>query len=84
MRVRLLLFASLKEAIGQSELCVELPSGTTTAELWPRLQTAIDLGSVTERDLGTVRIAINEEIVHGARTIVEGDTIALLPPVTGG
>lgn len=84
MNVRVLFFASLKEAIGQSELCMELPTGTTTAELGQRLQTVIDGDSVTAGDLSRVRVAINEEIVQGTRTIVEGDTIALLPPVTGG
>lgn len=84
MNVRVLFFASLREAIGQSEVCMELPAGTTTAELGQRLQTLIDGDLGTAGDLSRVRVAINEEIVQGTRIIAEGDTIALLPPVTGG
>ena len=31
-----------------------------------------------------VRVAINQELVHGNPALVAGDEVALLPPVTGG
>ncbi|MCI0548225.1 MAG: molybdenum cofactor biosynthesis protein MoaE [Candidatus Rokubacteria bacterium] len=80
MIVRVLAFASAREALGAGELEVELGSGSLAelrakleagrpalAALWPRLA-----------------IAVDGEVVQGEPTLAEGAEVALLPPVSGG
>jgi molybdopterin synthase catalytic subunit len=81
MNIRLLAFASAGDALGASELELELPAGSRVHELrqrlerehpalvplWPRLAVAVD-----------GRIAGAEE------PLAEGAEVALLPPVSGG
>ncbi len=80
MIVRLLAFASAREALGTAERDVTLATGTLAelrstleaerpaiADLWPRLA-----------------IAVDGEIVSGDRGLDDGAEVALLPPVSGG
>lgn len=81
MNVHVVAFASAAEALGTAELPVELPTGSTVANLrtnllsryptltplWPRLAIAVD---------GT--------IVSADEPLAEGVEVALLPPVSGG
>jgi molybdopterin synthase sulfur carrier subunit len=36
------------------------------------------------KDLGTVRVAVNQDYVGPEHTITDGDEVAIFPPVTGG
>jgi len=81
MRIRLRLFASVKDIVGQRELTLDLPEGTTTAELLeriardhPRLRTMAP----------TLLLAVNREYAEGTRILADGDEVALIPPVSGG
>jgi molybdopterin synthase catalytic subunit len=81
MRVRLLLFATLKDIVGAREMQLDLPSGTTIADLLTRL----------ERDYPGIKgyrpvvlTAINEEYVNQSSAIADGDEVAIFPPVSGG
>jgi molybdopterin synthase catalytic subunit len=81
MRIRLLAFASAGDALGATELEIEMPDGSRVADLrthldagypklaplWPRLAVAVD-----------GRIATQDE------PLVPGAEVALLPPVSGG
>jgi molybdopterin synthase catalytic subunit len=81
MKVRLLAFASVREALGAAELELDLPEGGDVetlrrllverhpelAPLWPRLA-----------------IAVDGELVRGNPTLTAGQEVALLPPVSGG
>ena len=81
MRVRVLLFAALREAAAARELAVELPDGAGVTELRERLTaTHPRLGPLLER----VAAAVNEEYAAGDRPLREGDVVALIPPVSGG
>lgn len=80
MRVRAKLFASLREAAGQSEVELECPSGARVAEAvalvrerFPQL-----------RGLGEAMLAVNLEYVGPEFGLHEGDELALIPPVSGG
>jgi molybdopterin converting factor subunit 1 len=81
MRCEVLLFAQLAEAVGHDRLTIELPDGATAAD-------AIDAISREHEAVGPMRetlaIAVNERYCDPSRALAEGDTIALIPPVSGG
>ena len=82
MRVKLLLFAGCREAVGTKELEIELPDAAST------------VGEAFEVILGrfpqlrgiskSVAIARNAEYVAGDAPIADGDELAIIPPVSGG
>ncbi len=83
--VRVLFFASLREAVGEDALELGLPLGATVADL--RVLLAERLSPEGARALadGEVRIAVNQRFVHAPDTpLGAGDEVAFLPPVTGG
>lgn len=72
MRVRL--FAGLRERAGWSER--ELAKVDLVSDIWP----ALDLGDEPEGLL----YAVNKEYADRDRPLVDGDEVALIPPVSGG
>jgi MoaE-MoaD fusion protein len=81
MRVRMKCFASVREILGLREIVLDLPEGTTAAGLLDRL--ILD----HPRLLGlapSLLLAVNREYVDKSRILVEGDEVALIPPVSGG
>jgi molybdopterin converting factor subunit 1 len=80
--VRVLYFAGLRDAVGMSEECLDLP---------PNVQTVFALadylaarhGAFSERR-DHVRIARNEAFADGDDALLDGDVVALIPPVAGG
>ena len=76
MRVRVRVFAALREQAGFSERDVELPEGARASDVWPSL----DLGPPP----AGVLYARNTEYVAGETPLVDGDELALIPPVSGG
>src|SRR5262245_4681965 len=81
MRVRVLLFASLREAVGEKTLELELRDRATVADLLAQLEAD---HPVIARHRGKVLIARNEERAVPSTQLRDGDEIALLPPVSGG
>lgn len=81
MRVRVLLFASLRDAAGARSLDVELDSGSTVQDCAEALVRRFP--SLAER-LPRVRTAVGEALVDGCHGLKEGDEVAFLPPVSGG
>ncbi|MER3419935.1 MAG: molybdopterin converting factor subunit 1, partial [Chloroflexota bacterium] len=60
MQTRVLLFAALREAAGAREMLVDLPEGSTVAELRQRL--AVEQPRLAPL-LGNAAAAVNEEYV---------------------
>jgi molybdopterin synthase catalytic subunit len=81
MKVSLLLFAALREAVGQRTLSLELEEGSTIDDLKRRL--AVDYPPVAPM-LKTVVCAIDDEYVKPEASLREGVEVALIPPVSGG
>ncbi len=79
IRVKLKLFAYLRERLGKSEEEIELPPGTKVGVLWERIREQIP----TEGSL-RVLFALNGEYVDGNAEIKDGDEVAFIPPVSGG
>ncbi|WP_428304481.1 MoaD/ThiS family protein [Lacipirellula sp.] len=75
------LFAAARELAGCGELPIELPAGADVAALRVVLcATAPALAELAQRSL----IAVNEEYARDATRLHDGDTAALIPPVSGG
>lgn len=87
MSVKILLFASAREAVGVSEIDLPLPEhGCDTNQLrvlladrYPQLKSLV-------LDVESITLALNEEYVEAgeAPTLKPGDTVALIPPISGG
>lgn len=81
MRCEVLLFAQLAEDVGRDRLTVELPEGATAGEALAALAAAhAPIGRTRQR----LALAVNERYCHAAQVLSDGDTIALIPPVSGG
>jgi molybdopterin synthase catalytic subunit len=81
MRVRVLLFAGLREAVGEKQVELELPDHSSVADLLARLERE---HAAFARYRGRVLVSLNEERAQADATLEEGDEVALLPPVSGG
>lgn len=81
MEVTVLLFASVADALKARRLTISVGEGETVASLRDRLaQCHPALG----RFLPTLLYAVNEEYVKEDAAVRAGDTLALIPPVSGG
>ncbi len=82
MRVHLLFFAALRDAVGFAESELELaPDDATVAGLATRLP---DRFPALDGRMGSVRLAVNEEFAEPGHVLHDGDVVALIPPVSGG
>ena len=81
MRIRLLHFASFREAAGRDEEAREVPEGTRVRELWVSLGREVGLFA---RFPAPPAAAVNREYVSPDTILREGDEVAFLPPVAGG
>ena len=81
MHVRLLFFATLKDIVGSREMQLDVPAGSTVADVLTHLE-----GSYPRmKDYRPVVLtAINEEYVERGARIEDGDEVAIFPPVSGG
>ncbi len=74
MRVKVRLFAGLRERAGWSER--ELDDVTRVDDVWP----ALSLGP----EPAGLLYAVNKEYAQRDRELAEGDEVAVIPPVSGG
>lgn len=76
--ITVLFFAHLQDQVGKDK--IELEAGTiTVAELKLKLMNDYNFSSLDQ-----VMFAINEEYAENDDLIKQGDTVALIPPVSGG
>lgn len=81
MTIQVLLFAQLKDRLGQPEVPVSLPVGATGRDL---------LRALSQKDpaiaplLAVSRLAAGQEYVSWDYFFREGDEVAVIPPVSGG
>ena len=81
--VDLIYFSWIREGIGKSGESIET-SATTVLELIEELKKKDIRYSEVFSDLGSFRVAINQELADFDASIVEATEIAFFPPMTGG
>jgi len=82
MKINILIFARIADIVGSREVILELPDGAFVcdacdelAHQFPRFRDAV-CGSA---------FAVNEEYIQSDQSILrDGDTLAIIPPVSGG
>ena len=81
MRVKVRLFARLRDLAGSPELIRDVPGPATVQTVWNGLVAEIPALVQYER---TMSVAVNAEYSRMAADVRDGDEIAFLPPVSGG
>lgn len=77
----MLCFAVLRDIVGAPRLVLELGEGATVADAVAALaERHPALGSAA----GSLRFAVDEEFVDAGHALRSGNTLALIPPVSGG
>ena len=81
MRVRVRLFASLRDAAGVPEASLELPAGSTAENAWGCL--VGDFPGLAPRR-ASLAAAVNRRYAPFDTALQDGDEVVFIPPVSGG
>jgi len=76
MTIRVRFFASIREAVGQSDVSVTPEGGLTARQIWAK-STGLPVPA-------NLLVAINQEYAALDTVVRDGDEVAYFPPVTGG
>ena len=79
MQIQVLLFGITRDIVGKSTLNLKVPEGITVKKLKEELA-----DQFTDLRNYSISVAINEAYAEEARQLNENDTVALIPPVSGG
>ena len=81
MKINVLYFSVLRGECGVPVEPMELRDGATVADAMVR---AIELHPALAQHAQSVLAAVNEQWVAKSACLADGDTLALMPPVSGG
>jgi molybdopterin synthase sulfur carrier subunit len=81
MRVRVRLFASLREAAGVPEASLDLAAGSTAEDAWRRLAGDFPLLAPRRTSLA---VSVNRSYASFETALQDGDELVFIPPVSGG
>ena len=81
MRVRVRLFARLRDIVTVGEIVRDAPEGATPRTVWDAL--AAEHAELA-RYTGVISCAVNEEYSRFDTPLSDNDEVAYLPPVSGG
>ena len=79
--LRVILFASLRDLVGSSEVELDLTETTTVRDVFNRLEGQFP---GLKRYESILLIAVNQEYTGWEQSVAAGDEIAFFPPVSGG
>lgn len=85
MKLTVLYFARLREALGRDRESLELPAHVATVgqlRAWLAARGEPFAGAFTE--IKRIRAAVNQDMVGDDAPLGEGAEVAFFPPVTGG
>lgn len=80
MTVRVLLFASYADAIGQHELSIDLPAGSRVSDVVMRVRTMASGHVLPPEPL----LAVNAVYATPETQLEGNEDVAIIPPVAGG
>lgn len=81
MSITVQFFSQLREIVGKSEITLDLPDGTSVAELLERLYRDFPELAKWDRNL---LVGAGLDFVDRDHVIQPNDQIAIMPPVQGG
>ena len=81
--IKLIYFSWIRETIGKSGESIETRAATVV-ELIEELKKKDVRYSEVFSDLGSFRVAVNQELTSFDASILEAKEIAFFPPMTGG
>ena len=81
MRVRVRLFASLREAAGRPEIELDLPSGASAEDAWDALTERCPPLAAKRANLAA---SVNRRYAPFDTRLDDGDEVVFIPPVSGG
>lgn len=81
VKVKVRLFAVLREAAGRAELELELPEGATPEDAWGRLA---DEHEALRARRPSLAAAVNRRYAGFDEPLRDGDELVFVPPVSGG
>jgi molybdopterin converting factor small subunit len=79
--IELLFFAQLKEAVGSGGRSLHVAEGATVDDVVAAIRDWPEWRPVSTLPLA---YAVNERVVAGNHRLNDGDTLALLTPISGG
>ena len=81
MKVKVLFFAACRDVVNRREIEVDVPEGSTAEKVLQHLcETYPRLSELR----GRMALAVNQEYAGGRTVLNPGDTLALIPPLSGG
>ena len=80
MKINILVFGIVTDILGESSILLDIPTNITIEELKNILLNKYQKLS----SIHSFTFAINEEYADDTQIIYENDTIAIIPPVSGG
>jgi len=80
-RIEVLCFAIARDAVGTSQFELELRDGATVGTVMASL---VERHPALRPLLDRMRYAVNQDFAPPTRALIDGDTLALIPPVSGG
>ena len=81
MKCTVLLFAQLAESIGSDRITIKLSDGATIEDALRQLASQHEIVA-SMRD--SLAVAIDDRYCKRNTSLNDGDTLALIPPVSGG
>jgi molybdopterin converting factor subunit 1 len=84
MRLKLLCFGVLKDLLGVATEEVQVPEGSSVADLLRILEQRTSNPRMDAKLWHNLAVAVNREYSPAGTVLRDGDEVALLPPVSGG
>lgn len=81
MKIKVLLFAYLREIIGSEELEVEIPAGSKGEEIFSILE---EKSPEISSHIKYLKLSMNGEYIGADTELLDNSEVAVFPPVSGG
>ena len=79
--VKVKMFAGLQGLVGAPSIDLVVPEPVTVGHLRDRI---VEEYPVLESFMGTLVVAVGEEMVPTEHVLIDGDRVELIPPIAGG
>lgn len=83
MTIRVRLFAAIREALGRESVELTLAEGATPEDVWRELVKQDPRGDLSTRR-PNLAAAVNRKYARFDASLLDGDEVVFIPPVSGG